>query len=136
MRTCLRLPAHLKDSNSLGWRVGWRIATLSFCMNLIVSPHCLSLEDAASILSQLQISRVVSGSQRTFNICNSVVFPALSRPRNRSFACLFKSPSDARVSQTIEQMTISLLSGPSPVFSSTGLRKSYLHQLTIHMLDT
>lgn len=38
---------------------------------------------------------------RTFSICNSVVFPALSRPRNRSFACLFRSPSDARVSQTV-----------------------------------
>lgn len=38
---------------------------------------------------------------RTFNICNSVVFPALSRPRNRSLACLFKSPKDASVSQTV-----------------------------------
>jgi hypothetical protein len=39
----------------------------------------------------------------TFNMCNNVVFPALSRPRNRSFACLFRSPKDARVSQTVEQ---------------------------------
>jgi hypothetical protein len=39
--------------------------------------------------------------QRTFNICNSVVFPALSRPRNRSFACLFISPRAERVSQTV-----------------------------------
>lgn len=39
--------------------------------------------------------------QHTFNICNSVVFPALSRPRNRSFACLFISPRAERVSQTV-----------------------------------
>ena len=49
-------------------------------------------------------------SQRTFNICSNVVFPALSRPRNRSFACLFKSPSDARVSQTVGKNNVSSLS--------------------------
>jgi len=73
--------------------------------------------------------------QRTFNICNSVVFPALSRPRNSSFACLFRSPSDARVSQTIEQITISSPSSPRTHFPFPDLQKSYLHQLTIHILE-
>jgi hypothetical protein len=49
------------------------------------------------------LSTYISGYQArlTFNICNSVVFPALSRPKNRSFACLFISPRAERVSQTI-----------------------------------
>lgn len=37
----------------------------------------------------------------TFNMCKSVVFPALSRPRNSSLACLFSKPSAESVSQTI-----------------------------------
>lgn len=36
----------------------------------------------------------------TFNICSNVVFPALSRPRNKSFACLLSRPRDERTSQT------------------------------------
>jgi hypothetical protein len=48
--------------------------------------------------------------QHTFNMCNSVVFPALSRPRNKSFACLFRRPREARVSQTVERTDVSLLS--------------------------
>lgn len=35
----------------------------------------------------------------TFNICKSVVLPALSRPRNKSFACLLRRPRDERTSQ-------------------------------------
>lgn len=38
----------------------------------------------------------------TFNICSNVVLPALSRPRKRSLACLLRSPSEARTSQTFE----------------------------------
>ena len=38
----------------------------------------------------------------TFNMCNRVVFPALSRPRNRSFACLLSRPKEARTSQTVK----------------------------------
>ena len=37
-------------------------------------------------------------TMRTFNIWSSVVFPALSRPKKSSFACLFISPRDARTS--------------------------------------
>src|ERR1700693_446513 len=65
MRTCLRLPAHLLVDNSLGWRVGWRIATLSFCTNPNISQCFLSLEYATSFLSKQQISRIVNGSIST-----------------------------------------------------------------------
>ena len=41
---------------------------------------------------------------QTFNMCNSVVLPALSSPRKRSLACLFNRPSDARTSQTVQQV--------------------------------
>lgn len=34
------------------------------------------------------------------SMCRSVVFPALSRPRKRSFACLLARPSEARRSKT------------------------------------
>lgn len=40
-------------------------------------------------------------SPPTFSMWSSVVFPALSRPRKSSFACLFVRPSDWRTSQTI-----------------------------------
>ena len=102
VRTCLRLPAHSIQSNSLGWRVGWRMATRSFCEEYMVSAAvpCLS---SSSPPNTNCWSTYISGYQArlTFNICNSVVFPALSRPKNRSFACLFISPRAERVSQTI-----------------------------------
>jgi hypothetical protein len=34
------------------------------------------------------------------SMCRSVVFPALSRPRKSSFACLFARPSEASRSKT------------------------------------
>jgi len=37
-------------------------------------------------------------------MCSKVVLPALSRPRKRSFACLFISPKDERTSQTGSQI--------------------------------
>ena len=40
----------------------------------------------------------------TFSICSSVVLPALSKPRNRSLACLLSSPREARTSQTMRIM--------------------------------
>lgn len=45
----------------------------------------------------------------TFNMCSSVVLPALSRPRKRSLACLLRSPSEARTSQTVEAPKMSAL---------------------------
>jgi hypothetical protein len=39
-----------------------------------------------------------TSNQLTFNMCSSVVLPALSRPRKRSLACLFNRPSEARTS--------------------------------------
>ena len=44
-----------------------------------------------------------NGEKPTFNMCKRVVFPALSRPRNSSFACLFRRPKEARMSQTKER---------------------------------
>ena len=35
-------------------------------------------------------------------MCNKVVLPALSRPRKRSLACLFRSPREASTSQTVQ----------------------------------
>jgi hypothetical protein len=65
MRTCLRLPAHLLESNSLGWRVGWRIATLSFCTNLNISKCFIPFKYNASLLSKPRISRIVNRSIST-----------------------------------------------------------------------
>lgn len=42
-------------------------------------------------------------------MCSRVVLPALSRPRKSSFACLFRSPKDASVSQTVKKINISPL---------------------------
>ena len=39
-----------------------------------------------------------TNAQLTFNMCSSVVLPALSRPRNRSLACLLRRPSEAKMS--------------------------------------
>lgn len=36
----------------------------------------------------------------------TVVLPALSRPRKRSLACLFASPSWASMSQTVQRISI------------------------------
>lgn len=47
----------------------------------------------------------LSGWKHTFSMCSSVVLPALSRPRKRSFACLFNRPRDARTSQTMRPVT-------------------------------
>jgi hypothetical protein len=66
--------------------------------NLYISAAVFEVEVGVAGLWQLAQEEVAS--QHTFSMCNSVVFPALSRPRNRSFACLFNNPSDARVSQT------------------------------------
>ena len=38
-----------------------------------------------------------------FSMCNSVVFPALSRPRNKILACLLRRPSEARTSQLYDR---------------------------------
>lgn len=88
--------------HSLGCRVGWRIATRSFYSDYSHQQMFFFLSMRAAVQptssSAAQIDRQ---PQRTFNICSSVVFPALSRPRNRSFACLFISPRAERVSQTV-----------------------------------
>ena len=39
-----------------------------------------------------------TNARLTFNMCSSVVLPALSRPRNRSLACLLRRPSEAKTS--------------------------------------
>jgi hypothetical protein len=41
---------------------------------------------------------ILQDMKPAFNMWSSVVFPALSRPRKRSFACLFKRPREARIS--------------------------------------
>lgn len=38
------------------------------------------------------------GADRTFSMCRRVVFPALSRPRKRSLACLLSKPRLERTS--------------------------------------
>lgn len=43
----------------------------------------------------------------TFNMCKSVVFPALSSPKNKSLACLLVSPKLARTSQTVQPQSTS-----------------------------
>jgi hypothetical protein len=43
------------------------------------------------------------------SICRRVVFPALSRPRKRSLACLLRRPKDARTSQNQLHSKISSL---------------------------
>lgn len=63
---------------------------------------------------------------RTFNMCKRVVFPALSRPRNRSFACLLRSPSDARTSQTVN--------GSVSSYHDKWMVQLHIHQFTIHIL--
>lgn len=52
------------------------------------------------VRAPLNNSRTGLFFQRTFSMCSSVVFPALSKPKNRSLACLFISPRDERTSQT------------------------------------
>jgi hypothetical protein len=44
------------------------------------------------------IPELNTNARLTFNMCSSVVLPALSRPRNRSLACLLRRPSEARIS--------------------------------------
>jgi hypothetical protein len=108
--TCLRLPAPLSE-----WGPLTRMESRLENRNSVIlhdfqhQPIFLSPSGTQPAVHPRRRSRGLGTGprQRTFNICNSVVFPALSRPRNRSFACLFRSPSDARVSQTIEQITIS-----------------------------
>lgn len=104
----LCLAPHIsREENSLGWRVGWRMATRSFCRDhTYISQAVLFSSNANSPnLYHPETGRILAlpdiKHQRTFSICNSVVLPALSRPRNRSFACLFISPRAERVSQTV-----------------------------------
>lgn len=41
---------------------------------------------------------LIGFGSHTFNMCSRVVFPALSRPRNSSFACLLSKPREERTS--------------------------------------
>jgi len=118
------MESRLEDSDSvvLRDRVHQQLAFIKECKQ-----HCIY----RAISSPLEGGR----SQRTFNMCNSVVFPALSKPRKRSFACLFKSPSDARVSQTGRGINISFQSKRVLLLPFENFN-SYLHQFMIHILAT
>jgi hypothetical protein len=50
------------------------------------------------VAPQIRVLGYSTGARLTFNMCSSVVLPALSRPRNRSLACLLRRPSEARIS--------------------------------------
>ena len=88
-------------------------------------------------------------------MCSSVVFPALSRPKNSSLACLLSRPSDDRTSQTrCRSLRVSVNVFGRSWFDSPGgcqrgagcpargpslgprqeKDRDYLHQLTIHMV--
>jgi hypothetical protein len=84
-----------------------------------------------------------------FSMCRSVVFPALSRPRKSSFACLLARPREARRSKTRWPYQRRVLCGDSVVLMDTWRLTTYTcldisfewfvdmyrtHQLTIHML--
>ena len=78
------------DCNILGCSVGCRMATRSFCTPPSQKP-------------QLRLHKSQHFSCRhkwvhTFSMCRRVVFPALSRPKNSNFACLFSRPREARIS--------------------------------------
>ena len=78
------------------------MATLSFCVIITISQCPANPRGTRSVPSATRPHKMRQHLfVPTFNICNKVVFPALSRPRNRSLACLFRSPKEARVSQTI-----------------------------------
>lgn len=85
-----------------------------------------------------------------FSMCRSVVFPALSRPRKSSFACLLARPREARRSKTRWRHQRRVRCGDSAVLRTTRRRNTYTcgdvsfivsvavletHQLTIHMLN-
>lgn len=51
-----------------------------------------------STKARFSLPELNTNARLTFNMCSSVVLPALSRPRNRSLACLLRRPSEARTS--------------------------------------
>ncbi len=79
-------------------------ATRSFCVSVMhQSLLFLPIEPSTKVFPLSRCEQSPCGAvnnRRTFNMCNSVVLPALSRPRNRSLACLFSRPREARASQT------------------------------------
>lgn len=140
----LCLAQHIsREEDSLGWRVGWRMATRSFCRDhpYISKAVLFSSISKSPNLYHPETSRITCPPdikhQRTFSICNSVVLPALSRPRNRSFACLFISPRAERVSQTVytnPQISKRMFFSLKEERASGAAELLNLHQLTIHML--
>ena len=84
----------------LGWSVGCRMATRSFydSESAIFCSFCRCPFEDCTTWGEAPWSEL--WWKRTFNMCSRVVFPALSSPRNRSFACLFNKPRDASTSQT------------------------------------
>lgn len=82
--------------------------------------------------SVVRIPEESGTSLLTFNMWSSVVFPALSSPRKRSFACLFMSPRDASTSQTTH-----IVSPDQDSFTEKSGKsndRGSLHQLNIHMV--
>ena len=87
--------------------MGCRIATRSFWGNVsayLSRVPCLSKPERSSLRPPVHLWYCLwprDPVPLTFNMCNNVVFPALSSPRKRSLACLLRRPRDARTSQTI-----------------------------------
>lgn len=132
MRTCefclldirTGMKGRLKDSNSIVLQ-----AQIPSVYVPISDMWRQSVSGGSNSWQICQIDLICRPKIRTFNICNKVVFPALSRPRNRSFACLLRRPSEARVSQTVQTN----MSACYQIIERAEETRSYLHQLTIHI---
>lgn len=93
--------AHLDE----GWAVGWQLGHSVAKSAIIHSMSCVASGAPSRTVELVEYALDVClglrlGALRTFNMCSRVVLPALSRPRNSSFACLLRRPRDARTSQT------------------------------------
>jgi len=116
----------IASSSEVGCRVGCKTATLSFYFRKT---------------SQYMYDTFEWLFKHTFNMCKSVVFPALSKPRNSNLACLFKSPREARTSQTVGSTSASVVwaidaSRQECLMDTLSCQAEqlYLHQLTINIL--
>lgn len=130
-------------AGSLGCKVGCRMATRSFChvaSNTVLAFYHLYLH-RESPLTRIEMSHGRPGTFEreteelgTFSICRRVVFPALSRPRKSSLACLFIKPSEERTSQTVRRpCQLRLRRRKLRLTESCQTGVGDVHQLTIHM---
>ena len=65
------------------------------------------------------------GESCTLSMCRRVVFPALSRPRKRSLACLLSSPNEASTSQNHLPHSVSISMSRFPFLCVYEGRRRY-----------